>query len=136
MFEHINWLAVLVSTVIWFVLGAVWYAVLFGKAFESALAFTEDQKQKAQKNFARNLGIHFVSGFLISLMMAHLMTLFENPTAMDGIHIGFGIWLGFAVPLAWIMLVFEQRPGATFWVNIGNWLVGFVLIALVLAVWR
>jgi len=136
MFENVNWLAVLVSTLVWFVLGAVWYAVLFGKIFEKALAFNEEQNQKAKKNFARNLGIHFVSGFLISVMMAHLLALFENPTMMAGIHTALGIWLGFAVPLAWIMLVFEQRPPATFWVNIGNWLVGFVVIAAILSAWR
>lgn len=36
-FPHINWLAVLAATIAQFVLGGVWFAALFGKAYARAL---------------------------------------------------------------------------------------------------
>jgi len=69
-------------------------------------------------------------------MMAHMIQLFEKPTWIDGIHTGAGAWFGFVFPLAWIMLVFERRPPATFWINNGNWLVSFSVVSAILALWR
>ena len=136
MFVNVNWLAVGVSTLAWWILGAVWYAVVFRKPYEAALAFSEEQNQRAQKNFARNLTIHFIGGFLISVMLAHMIALFEAPTLMDGVHTAFGVWMGFAFPLAWITMVFQQRPRTAFLIDVSNWLVGFLVVAVILSVWR
>ena len=136
MFEGINILAVLVAGVVFFVLGGLWYAVIFAKPVQKAMNFNAEQEAAAKAIFPRNLGIHFVSGLLMSYMMAHTLNYFDVQTAMTGVHAGAGLWLGFVFPFSWVETAFEQRSSSMFWINSANSLVSLVVVGVILALWR
>lgn len=136
MFEGINLIAVLVAGIVFFVVGGLWYAVVFARPVAKAMNFTAEQEAVAKAIFPRNLGIHFVSGLLISYMMAHTLNYFEVHTAMTGVHAGVGLWLGFVFPFSWVHTVFEQRSTSMFWINSANSLVSLVVVGIILALWR
>lgn len=66
MFSELNFLAILVSAVIYWILGGVWYAAVFSKSYQAALNFSEEKKSKATKEFPKALAAHFVSGLISS----------------------------------------------------------------------
>ena len=41
--EHMNWLGVVLGAVAFFAVGAVWYTVLFGKAWQAAVGLSDKQ---------------------------------------------------------------------------------------------
>ena len=67
--ELINWWAVLVATVLAFVLGGLWYGPLFGQAWLSALGKTEDEIEPSPRPFI----ISFFTALLTAIVLAWLM---------------------------------------------------------------
>ena len=133
MFEGINLIAVLVAGIVFFVLGGLWYAVVFAKPVAKAMNFNAEQEALAKTAFPRNLGIHFVSVLLLSFMMAHALKSFDVQNAMTGVQAGVGLWIGFVFPFLWIHTAFEQRSTTMFWINGANALVSLVVIGIILA---
>lgn len=80
--ELINWWAVLVATVLAFVLGGIWYGPVFGTAWLEALGKTEDDIEPSASPFV----ISFFTALLTAITLAWLM-----------IALGISGWLGGAV---------------------------------------
>ena len=123
----VSWLAVLVATVLGFVLGALWYGPLFGGAWMAEHGFTEDQLRR-DFNPATTYGTTFVLG----LVAAYVFGLFIGP--------GPDLWVatitGLALGLAWVATsiatnyLFERRSGRLLLINGGYHAIRFGLIGL------
>ena len=63
----INFLAVLVATIVSMVLGALWYSpILFGKLWAKLSKFTEEDIEKAKKKgMTKNYILNFISLFVM-----------------------------------------------------------------------
>ena len=60
--NEVNWLIVLLATVIYFVLGAIWFTPLFGKAYDIGTGVKRSSKQKWP-------AIYYYAPFLSSLVV-------------------------------------------------------------------
>jgi len=136
MFAEVNYLAVLVSGLIYFLLGGVWYAAIFSKPYQAALNFNVEEKAKADRNFPKALLAHFISGLISSLVLANIIRSMQANGFIDGMVCGFWTWLGFAFTLGLNSFMFERRPAKIFQINNGFYLVAFAVIGGILAVWR
>ena len=63
-FSDINFLAVFVAALAAFILGSIWYSVLFGKAWQKELGMSDEELEGA------NMAMIFGSSFLMMLIMA------------------------------------------------------------------
>jgi len=134
---HFNHLALLVSAVILWLLGAVWYSpVLFAKPWMALLGITPDKTK--QKNAAMMAGMisSFVLDLVLSLVLAHVVYWSGAATYGWGVFIGFLIWLGFFAAPSLPQGIYEGRPFRLFAINQGYWLVGLMIVGAMLAVWR
>ena len=134
---HFNHLALLVSAVILWLLGAVWYSpVLFAKPWMALLGITPDKTK--QKNAAMMVGMisSFVLDLVLSLVLAHIVYWSGAATYGWGVFIGFLIWLGFFAAPSLPQGIYEGRPFKLFAINQGYWLVGLMIVGALLAVWR
>lgn len=61
--NEVNWLIILLATVIYFVLGAIWFTPLFGKAYDAGTGVKRLPKQKWP-------AIYYYAPFLSSLVVA------------------------------------------------------------------
>ena len=121
---ELNWLVVLLATVVPFVLGAVWYGPLLGKRWMAGAGMTEEKV--AQANMGRTFGV----AFLLQGVQAVVLAMF----------IGLAVWLlaGVLVGTAWVatavgvVYLFEQRPLDHFLVNAGYMVVSFSVMGAVL----
>lgn len=65
----INWLAVLLAAISTFVIGGLWYSLLFARAWQHAAGVTDEQLKTGAARI-------FIGSFLLALVMATSLALF------------------------------------------------------------
>jgi len=91
MFETFNWWAILVSTVLAFVLGGLWYGPLFGQAWMQAMGKTEEDIEPTPAPFI----ISFFTALLTAVVLAWLIGALQVTTWLGGATIGLVTGIGF-----------------------------------------
>lgn len=123
----VSLLAVLVGTLLGFILGALWYGPLFGGAWMAEHGFTEGDLRRAFSP-AKTYGTTFVLG----LVAAFLFGVFIGPDPEPA----FATVAGCAIGVCWVATsiatnyLFERRSGRLLLINGGYHAVRFGLIGL------
>ena len=131
----LNWLAVIVATLAYFLLGAVWYAqAVFGKAWQRSSGITVEPDQRPGAAFYI---IPLITCFLSTLATAMIAATTGSSTVGDAIVLGVVVAVGYAVALTLLDATFSNRPqaGAYFSIAAGYHLVGLVGVALIVTLW-
>jgi hypothetical protein len=134
-FASINWLAVIVGAVIYFILGALWYSpVLFARPWQAAIGWDESrpQPQMNPMTYVVPVLLYLVAGIATALLAAATGT----DTLTEGITLGLLTGLGFALPMVGVEATFDPnkpKPLAWFLITIAYHLIGFVVLAVVVA---
>ncbi len=130
--SELNWLAVLVAALAYFVLGAIWYSnPLFGKQYRAALGVTE-QGTPEPMMFVVNLVGWFVAATVLGLIAKAIGV----STVIDGIVLGLVAWVGFVVTNRVVAIYYEGSGWALARVNGPYNLLGYVVMGVILAVWQ
>jgi len=131
----VNYWAVLVGAVVYFILGALWYAKgVFGKTWMQAVGKTEEQLKAAFSPWK------FVWAFIGSLLaaygLARIMSWIPGVSLSTGIMVGLLAGICFVLAPMSINDVMEGRPCKLTTVNILYHMVGFVLMGIIIGAWR
>jgi hypothetical protein len=132
---HFNHLALLVSAVMQWLLGAIWYSpVLFARPWSAMVGVT---RETARKNaMIAGMIVSFIGSLVVSFILAHIIFWSGVDSFVWGALIGFIAWAGFmAAPLS-ASYIYEGRPFTLFAINTGYWLLALILSGGLLAVWR
>ena len=134
----IKYPAVIVATLVHFILGGLWYSpLLFANKFLQLVNWTPEQvRQMESQSHAKELVIAFVMSFLLVYILAHFVQYTKATNAIGGIQTAFWLWLGFIVTTQVPLVLFERRSFGLFLINIGYQFVGCALAGAILAVWR
>lgn len=140
----INYIAVIVSAVVFFALGALWYNdILFGKSWRDSMGKTdkEFEKEQADSNMVVSFGLMFLGSLLMAFVTAHLVDLMAvvYPNANDimiGLQTGFWVWFGYIAAYVLTAISFENRPWKYYFINTGYWLVGALIMGVILNLWK
>jgi len=130
--SKINWLAVLVSSLSFYGIGAIWYSFLFKNAWMKEVNLSPDAAKNA--NMAKIMSLTF----LFSLVMVTNLAFFIGPDiaagegALYGFLTGFG-WVSMAMALN---ALYELRTWRYIFINTGYMIVGFTLSGLILGAWK
>ena len=128
-----NYVAVVVSAVVYWVLGAVWYGFLFSKAWMDLEHLSKDQAKSM--NPVLPYFITFVLNLVIAFFLAQLCTWRNASTAARGASLGVLLWIGFVGPITYTTNMYEMRPFNLFLINEGYSLVGLLLMGAILGAW-
>lgn len=129
----INWLAVVVTTVIAFAAGGLWYSkALFGNAWMEDVGLTEEAVASA--NMAKTFGGTFVLQFLAMTGLGALLG--SGSTWLTGLKTGLLISVFWVATAYGITYLFEQRPMRLFMVNAGYYVVLFAIAGTLLGFWH
>jgi len=133
----INYPAVLVATVVHFLVGGLWYGLLFSNKFVELIAWSPEKlKEMENHNPAKELTIAFISALILVYILAHFVQYTKARTAVDGIQTAFWLWLGFIATTQLATVVFEERKLGLYLIKVGYQFVACALAAVILAVWR
>ena len=133
---HVNFLAVLVTGIVIFVLGGLWYSpVLFARRWVALMGKTEAEMKAAGASPLTFLAV-FACGLLTSWALAVIVQHFAYPSLLRGAEIGALCWLGLAGATSFGSALFEMKPRALWLIDSGYNLVCFVIAGMILSVWR
>jgi len=129
-----NYPAVFVSALAYWLLGALWFAVLFGKPWMALEHITE--QQASSMNPTVPYVITFVLNLLIAFVLAQLFNWRNANTAGRGAALGILVWIGFVGPITYSTYMYEMRPRELFAINEFYPLVGLCLMGTILGTWK
>ena len=134
LFSDINWLAVLVAALAYFLLGAIWYSFLFKNAWIKASGVNVNDPN-AKKGVAGIMVASFITIIVTSIGLALLITRIGSGGWMSGLKIGLIAGICFCAMAICNSYLYEKRPLALQLINSFYNIVGCVLAGIIIAVW-
>jgi len=128
-----NYVAVFVAALAYWLLGAVWFAVLFSKPWMALENITPEQA--SGMNRIAPYIISFILNLVIAFVLAQLCAWRNANTAARGAALGILIWIGFVGPVTYTTYMYEMRPKQLFAINEFFALVGLCLMGAILGAW-
>ena len=129
-----NYAAVVVCAVVYWLLGALWYAVLFTKPWMAlegpAVVYASSM------NPVLPYIVTLVLNLLIAFVLAQVCIWRNANTAARGAAIGILLWIGIVGPIVYTTYMYEARPKALFAINEFYPLVGLCLMGAILGAWK
>lgn len=132
---ELNWWAVLLATLVYFILGALWFTPLFGKYYDLALGF---DRQKDYKWPAIYYISPFVNSLIVSIATAMLVYLLKIELLADAASLGLIVGVGYAGAISFNNAVNPVTPRPLLYgaVTGGYHVVGITLIAMLVSALR
>lgn len=128
----VNLLAILVATVVAFLLGSAYYF-----AFADRLAAVSEAARSVEQPPAWQLAaVELVRNLVLSSVVGVLAAMADVDTFAGGLLLGIGLWVGFPLVL-WTGAVFHERtPWRLAVIHGGDWLVKLLAISVIVSVWQ
>ena len=119
---QINWLAVGLGAAAFFAVGALWYTVLFGKAWQREIGMSDEQL-KAGFNPGLVFGVCFLLELLISLTLAQQYAM-TTPSDRGKMMIAVGSGIGLMAPVIGINYLYQRKSLKLFAIDAGHFICG------------
>jgi hypothetical protein len=131
--DRINHLAVWVAAIVYFLLGYVWYSLLFGNVWMQLMG--------KQMSGAQPSPTLFVEGFLLGLILAYATAIAltrrpEDQTAQQGVS--FALFMGLAIYGTQTLnnALYAGVPFTLWLINTGYVIVGFAIMGAIIGGWK
>jgi len=131
--SNLNWLAIVVAAVSTFVIGGIWYSpLLFVNGWMASNNFETEDLKKSNKLLV------FGVSFILALIMALNLAMFIG-TSTD---LSFALMASFLTAIGWILpsmgiiALFEMKSLKYFLINGGYIFVSFMVMGLIIGLWR
>jgi hypothetical protein len=108
----LNWLAIILITIVSFFFGAAWHgSFFFGKIWmrihHGKDTFTDEEMKQAMQGMWKIMAAEFVATFFMVMTLDFLTKIITGFSAM---HIAFMVWLGFVLPTMVSTVVWGNDP--------------------------
>jgi hypothetical protein len=124
-----NWLAVVVATLAFFAVGAIWYTALFGRIWQREVGLSDEQLAGG-RNMMLVMGTCFALEFIVCLTVGHMFDFLE-PSDRAKMMITLGLALGVMAPAVGINYLYQRKSLTLFLVDAGHFLAGMAAVGAV-----
>ncbi len=93
-FSEINFWAVLVCAVASFMVGGLWYGLIFAKTWAAVHGFSDDQLASMAKKQGRNFAMFFATDLVMATVISMLAVSLGVASAVQGTALGLLLWVG------------------------------------------
>ncbi len=136
-FDYLNWLAIIVATLAYFALGALWYSkALFAKRWIADLKIdvnSPDAKKGMGMMFGGSLALMFVQSLAIAVLANRLELI--GAGWMSGLKLGALTGACFCAASVGVNYLYEKKPFSLFLINAGYAIVGNIIAAIIICSW-
>ena len=95
----LNWIAICVVTLGFWIGGALWFGPIFGKIWmrihHGEKKFTDEEMKNAAAGMWKLLVAELISNFVMVATLAFLIAVLPS---YSGMYLGFLVWIGFVLP--------------------------------------
>jgi hypothetical protein len=116
-----------------FVVGSLWYGVLFSKPWQRAAGLSNSQLREG--NMAAMFGLTFAFEVLIAMVLWHLLAR-TDPASHVVMMMALGFAGGVMIPAIGINYLYLRKPLALFLIDAGHFLTGMVAMGAVFVWFR
>ncbi len=128
-----NYAAVFVAAIAYWLLGALWYGVLFGARWMVL------EKVSMEQAKGMNPVLPYVVSFVLNILIAYSLAqvcIWRNANTIGrGASVGVLLWIGFIGPITYTTYMYEMRPTELFAINQFYPLAGMVLMGAIIGAW-
>jgi hypothetical protein len=135
MHHRVNWWAIAVSAVVFFLIGGIWYD-LFDNAWLAALGTTRQQMMAGGGNVAYPYILSLVMAFFLAYGLARVLSWRGDMTPWRGAFIGLSLGLLIFGTMTWMDYTYEMRAMALTLIEVGYVVVGMTVMGAILGAWR
>ena len=131
-FSDINWVSVIVSAIVAFAIGGLWYSpLLFSKAWVKELKISDDEIKSS------NMILIFGTTFLLNIVSATILDLFlgKNATLISGMIFGLFVAFAWVATSLGINYLFSRKSLKLFLIDAGYFIVFFPIMGAILGAW-
>jgi len=128
----LNYLAVIVAAVVYFVFGAVWYGAIVNKPFLKYRGEIPPEEEGKPVDYL----LTFVCDLASAFVLAIVMRLAGATTLEHGIAVGLAMAAGFALSSTFVFGVFHGTRKELWVIESGYVLIAFAFMGALLALWR
>lgn len=134
-FSELNWLAVLVAAVVYFMLGALWYSkALFGNTW-IASSGVDMNNPDARKGVGGIMAFTFVLELLTCIALGILVNRMMLEGVLSGIKLGLFTGFCFSTIGIAISYLYQSKPITLTFIDGGYHVVGNTAAAIILCLW-
>jgi hypothetical protein len=124
-----NLLTILLAALAAFLVGALWYGVLFAKPWQRAAGLLAADISSARIPLL--LALTFAFEVLMATTLAHAFERLGNPPDHVKMMMAGGMALGFVIPATGVNYLYLRKSGRLFLIDAGHWLFAFLAIGAV-----
>jgi len=139
-FLGVNIWAVLVSAVATMAAGFLWYSpALFANPWMVLMGYDPNDKAKIaemQKSAGPSYGMSMIASILSAFVLGKILAVWNITSAIEGIKIGFVVWLGFVTTVQLTNALFSRQRAKLYAINTGYQLVCYLAMGAILGAWR
>ncbi len=136
--NYINWVAVIVASVAYFALGAIWYSkLLFAKKWIAYLNLDVNDP-----NAKKGIGLMFGGSLVLMFIQCLAIAILANRLGivgngwMSGVKLGALTGCCFCATAVGVNYFYEKKPLGLFFINAGYAVAGNIIAAVILCMWQ
>lgn len=136
----INIVAVIVTTLVAFAIGAIWYSVLFQKQWMEITGATKRSPEEMKK-MQKEAGPFYLLQFIVTLLQVYVLAhVIQNIPEISGVEVALWVFAGFILPTLFGAVMWtgiEKRlMKKQIMIQLGCQAVTLVAMGLILGMWQ
>lgn len=131
-----NWAAIIVSAIVFFLFGWLWYDVLFKTVWSASITGSSLQAMANGGIPAYQLIVAVVMAFFLAYGLARILHWRGPVGALEGAWIGFAFGLLIFGSMTWMDYAFADWGATLGFINIGYVAIGMAIQGAILGAWR
>ena len=135
--HQVNLWAILVAALVYFILGSLWFSVLFGGFWSREVERLGILiKDPAKGTIAAKMLQTFVGNLLAAFSMGYIVFISHSFNWLAGLKLGLLCGIGFAAVGMIIAYTWESRSMRLQMIDTGYAIIGITLCGIIIAAWR
>ena len=134
MLTHLNYLHIVVAAAVYFIIGGLWYSVLFGKSWMVLVNVTPTEEDK--KKAPMMMGMTLVINLIITIGLAFVYKLIRAHSVIVALKVGGFLGVCFFLMPMILNNMYARRPTKLTMIDAGYHVVGVIVASLILVLWR